>query len=288
MRTAVDRRAEKVGMQGMIIKTLAENTAAEGFGSEHGLSLYIETKKYKLLFDVGASGLFLQNARKMGVDIADVDYLILSHGHADHGGGLTAFLQENTKAGVFVHRLAFAQYYALRPGGEMEYIGLDGSLKEKRRIILAADRFFIQQDIEVFSGVAPHQARPAANGGLFMAQDGGMTADLFAHEQNLILHENGKMLLLTGCAHNGIVNILAHVYRLKGRMPDVVIGGFHLSSRSGQDEQPCAVDAIGRYLLDTKAECYTCHCTGPEAYQRLKKVMGAHIHYLSAGSAITV
>ena len=92
----------------MIIKTLVENTAlSKNFGSEHGLSLYIEANSHKILFDVGASELFLENAKKLNVDISEVDYLIISHGHYDHGGGLRAFLRENTKAEVFLHRLAF-------------------------------------------------------------------------------------------------------------------------------------------------------------------------------------
>jgi len=81
----------------MIIKTLVENTAlSKNFGSEHGLSLYIEANSHKILFDVGASELFLENAKKLNVDISEVDYLIISHGHYDHGGGLRAFLRENT------------------------------------------------------------------------------------------------------------------------------------------------------------------------------------------------
>ena len=77
----------------MLIKTLVENTAiSKDFGSEHGLSLYIETKKHKILFDVGASELFLKNAKKLDVSIADVDFLVISHGHYDHGGGLKSFI----------------------------------------------------------------------------------------------------------------------------------------------------------------------------------------------------
>jgi len=106
----------------MIIKTLVENTAlSKNFGSEHGLSLYIEANSRKILFDVGASELFLENAKKLNVDICEVDYLIISHGHYDHGGGLRAFLRENTKAEIFLHRLAFEKYYALRSNDEPEY-----------------------------------------------------------------------------------------------------------------------------------------------------------------------
>ncbi len=89
----------------MLIKTLVENTSlSKDFGSEHGLSLYIETQNHKILFDVGASDLFLQNAKKLDVNIADVDFLAISHGHYDHGGGLKTFLEENTKAEVFLRK----------------------------------------------------------------------------------------------------------------------------------------------------------------------------------------
>ena len=82
----------------MIIKTLVENTSiSKDFGNEHGLSLYIETNALKILFDVGASELFLKNAEKLGVNITDVDFLVISHGHYDHGGGLKIFFKEVLK-----------------------------------------------------------------------------------------------------------------------------------------------------------------------------------------------
>ena len=115
-----------------------------------------------------------------------------------------------------------------------------------------------------------------------------MIDDTFAHEQNLIIEKDGKTLLVTGCAHNGIINILEHFQKIKGRMPDYVIGGFHLSSRSGGNEDSDMIDRIGKYLMATKAKFYTCHCTGIEAYERLRSVMSNSIDYLSAGSEITI
>ena len=273
----------------MIVKTLAENTSiSEEFGSEHGLSLYIETMDYKILFDVGVSGLFLENAKKLDVNIADVDFLIISHGHYDHGGGLKVFLQENNTADIFVHPQAFGKHYALRSNEKLEYIGLDEGLDRSEQIIFTSDRFFIGREIQMYSDVIQKEPQPASNSGLLIEKNGQMTDDTFAHEQNLIIEEDGKMLLVTGCAHNGIVNIVEHFYTLKGRMPDYVIGGFHLSSRSGGDENPKVIDKIGKYLLDTKAKYYTCHCTGIEPYNRLKSIMGDNIEYLSTGSEIII
>ncbi len=130
----------------MIIKTLVENTSiSKEYGSEHGLSLYIETQGQKVLFDVGASGLFLENAKKLDVNIADVDFLVISHGHYDHGGGLGTFLQENTKADVFIHRLAFEKHYALRPNEKLEFIGLEEGLKQDKSYLRQTDSLSVRE-----------------------------------------------------------------------------------------------------------------------------------------------
>ncbi len=273
----------------MIIKTLVENTStSKDFGNEHGFSLYIETNAHKILFDVGASELFLKNAEKLGVNITDVDFLVISHGHYDHGGGLKTFFKENTKAEVFLHNLAFEKHYAIRPNDKLDFIGLDDEQKQNKQIALTSDRFYISNGIQVFSNVVQRETQPKSNRGLLTEQNERMIDDTFAHEQNLIIEEDGKTLLVTGCAHNGIINILEHFQEIKGRTPDYVIGGFHLSSRSGGNEDSDMIDRIGKYLMATKAKYYTCHCTGLAPYKRLKLGMGDSIDYLSAGSEITI
>ena len=273
----------------MLIKTLVENTSiSQAFGNEHGLSLYIETKKHRILFDVGASGLFLENADKMNVKISDVDFLVISHGHYDHGGGLDLFLQENGKAKVYLHPQAFQKCFSLRSTGESEFIGLDAGLKQNSQIVFTSDCYSIDKEIWLFSNISLKEPRPKSNQGLFTERNGQITDDYFAHEQNLVVEENGKILLLTGCAHNGIINILEHFYALKGRMPDCVIGGFHLSSRSSGHEDFDTIDKIAKYLMGTNSKYYTCHCTDIKPYERLKFGMGDRIDYLSTGSEITI
>ncbi len=272
----------------MIIKTLAENTSiSRNFDNEHGLSLYIETGTSKILFDVGASGLFLENAEKLGVSVADIDFLVISHGHYDHGGGLGIFLQKNSTADVFIHEQAFGGHYAQRANNDLEYIGLDRDLRRNSQIVFTSDNFIISEKIQLYSDVDKKELEPSLNSNLFIKRDGQVVNDIFIHEQNIIIDEGDNMFLLTGCAHNGIINIVEHFYKLRGSMPDYIVGGFHLSGRSG-DETPDVIDRIGRYLADTKAKCYTCHCTGIGPYNRLKAIMGDNIEYLSAGSKISI
>lgn len=274
----------------MIIKTLVENTAiSEEFKSQHGLSLHIETKNHDLLFDMGLNSLFIENAGKLGVDLSSVDIAVISHGHYDHGGGLKHFLKIDSKAKVYVNRKAFGDYYANRPGGKTSYIGLDKELASNERIVFVEDELAIDDGLELFSDVKGERLNPTGNKDLLKKAEESFENDDFAHEQNLVIKEDGKTLLVAGCAHNGIVNILDQFKAREGRFPDFVIGGFHLYNRSRDEyEKPETVDQIGEYLLSTGAKFYTCHCTGTESYNRLKGVMGENIGYLSTGSQIEI
>ena len=273
----------------MIIKTLVENTSlSDDFRFEHGLSFYIEVQNHKMLFDVGASDLFLENANKMGVDIADVDMFFLSHGHYDHGGGLKYFLDKNKKAKLFIHEKAFEPHYADHQKNKLDYIGLDETLKNNDRITFTKNGFNIDENLNILADVPQIKLSPKSNKSLFMEQNGQKINDTFIHEQNLVIKDNGKTILITGCAHNGIVNILEHFNSTNGFMPDIVIGGFHLSSRSGTCESNEDLDKIAEYLIRTNAKFYTCHCTGIEAYARLKNKMGRSVDYLSVSSQLTI
>lgn len=274
----------------MIIKALVENTShKKELKAEHGLSIYIETEKHKILFDAGASAAFAENAAKMEIDLSIVEIMVLSHGHYDHGGGLGTFLDANSSAKVYIHNKAFGEFYSNKPNGEKRYIGLDKTLIPNSRFVFTEGHTELDRELELFSSVTGTRSLPSGNTDLLIKTDEGYKRDDFAHEQNLIIHEKGKTVLLAGCAHNGIVNILEHFRLQEGCYPDAVIGGFHLYNRASDTNEPPAIVAeIGRYLLGTGAQYYTCHCTGTRSYDQLKTIMGAKIDYLSSGSQIII
>lgn len=279
----------------MKITALSENISSRGdLGCEHGLSLYIETEQHKLLFDTGVKSIFAENAEKLGIRLTSVDLSVVSHGHYDHGGGLRTFLELNSTAKVYISERAFDKHFANKPGGHVEYIGLDETLLPNGRIIYTGERLTIDGELELFSNVEHVRLNPSGNVDLLkdaVAKEGSASyeRDDFTHEQNLIISENGNKVLLTGCSHCGIVNILERYHKDQGSFPHVVIGGFHLySPPTKKSEDPAIVREIAAYLLETKAMFYTCHCTGLDSYKVLKEAMGDRIGYLSAGETIKI
>jgi len=281
--------ANRIGIVGgfMRITVLVEDaTGSPALGNEHGLSLYIETQSKKILFDMGASGLFIENAEKLGLRIRDIDLAVISHGHYDHGGGLNAFLKENEKAPVYIHSKAFEGHYSAEDGKIID-VGIDKAQTDPGRMIPTGDFLQIDDDLLLFTKVTGNEFCPSCNSSLLAGHPEELIPDSFEHEQNLVITENGKTVLITGCAHRGIVNILKSCKNLMQKTPDYVIGGFHLSV-DGKAEDPSVLREIGGVLKNISATYYTGHCTGTDAYLQLKAVMGDRIRYLSPGFVINI
>ena len=258
----------------MQITCLIENTSNRPeIQAEHGLSLYIETGKYKILFDMGQTELFYQNAEKLGIDLSEVDFAVLSHGHYDHGGGLKKFLEINDKAPVYINKYAFEPHY----NGTEKYIGLDVTLKNIDRIILTDDEFTICDGFELYTCNSEEKIFQLGSFGLNMKINEIFDPDDFRHEHYLLIKENGREILISGCSHKGIPDIAAWF------SPDVLIGGFHFS-KLPLDEQ---LKEYAMHLDSFKTEYFTCHCTGVEQYEFMKKHM-SRLNYLSCGESIEV
>lgn len=275
----------------MIIKVLSENTSSmDSLGCEHGLSLYIKTNKHKVLFDTGASSLFMQNAQKMRVDLSKVDIVVISHGHNDHAGGLETFLRINKTAKIYLQEKAFGDYYSQRPDNEKKYIGIDKNLFSHGQIVLVKDRLIIDDELELFANVTQNRLSPSGNKTLYKKEEGEFFPDDFLHEQNLVIREDDKIVLIAGCAHNGIVNILDCFYKENGCMPTHVIGGLHLYNPAFKvNEDESVISEIAKQLLQSKARFYTCHCTGVAPYEQLEEQMGSkNIAYLSTGNQLII
>lgn len=268
----------------MIIKTLVENISLnKNIKSKHGLSLYIETSLHKILFDLGSDKLIFENARKMGINIEDIDIVVISHGHFDHGGALKTFLSINKKAKIYVSKFAFECYFIKFLGMKFN-IGLDVSLKNHERIVLTDDFTSISPSLILFSNVTGRKLFSPINKRLYKKLGKYLVLDDFNHEQNLIILENNKSLLVSGCCHNGIINTLDKALEL-AYDPDYIISGLHLM-KINLKKHGYLVDETSEELIKRKAILYTCHCTGYPIFERMQVKMKDKIKYLSCGSII--
>ncbi|MDD4839052.1 MAG: MBL fold metallo-hydrolase [Clostridia bacterium] len=274
----------------MKITVLAENTTiSEKYKSEHGLSFYIETKNHKILFDVGASSLFAENAKKMNIDLTKIDTVIISHGHYDHGGGLKTFLGLNSTAKIYIRKSAFNDYFSEKPSGEKVYIGLDKEIILNPRFMFTETFMKIDDELELYSGVEEREFFSKSNNALFMKEDDKYVNDKFEHEQNLIITENENTALFAGCAHNGIINIINKFVEIKWEEPKYVFGGLHLSNpRSKKIENEQLISEIGCKLSQYNSEYFTCHCTGEKPYFQLKQILKDRIHYVATGAVVEI
>lgn len=272
---------EKHDKASYTISILSDNRSADPdrFGCEHGLSVLLRTPSAKILMDTGASGLFAVNAAQMGIDLSDVDYVFLSHGHSDHVGGLKTFLDLNGKAKVIVSPEAVSGRFYSERGG-LHSISCDWPLEEMRDRTLFVDKTMaLENGIHVIAGIPQRHPLPMGNRLLSIRREGGLVPDDFSHE--MALYVDG--LLYTGCAHNGLENILeACPWPV-----DTVIGGFHLLDSDGVHsfESEDQLTALAERLVTRypRVSFLTGHCTGSGIFRILKAVMGSRLKQFACG-----
>ena len=268
----------------MKIITLVENTSAdESCIAEHGLSVYIVTEKHRLLLDTGQTDAVVKNAEALGVDLTAVDTVILSHGHYDHSGGILPFSKLNPNAGLIMQRSAAEPHY----NGE-RYIGIDTEILGLPNLRLIDGDLRLDEELFLFSGVTGRRCYPQGNKKLSCMRSGKKAEDDFAHEQYLVITQNGKQWLLSGCAHNGILNILDRYRELFGSEPDYVLSGFHMMKRDAEhtEEEKAVIIQTARELAQMKTVFYSGHCTGAPAFELMKEIMGDKLIALHSGQQV--
>lgn len=266
------------------ISVLSDNRTVDPdrFGCEHGLSVLVRTPSANILMDTGASGLFAVNAARMGIDLSDVDYVFLSHGHSDHVGGLKTFLDLNSTAKVIVSPWAVSDRFYSERGG-LHSISSDWPLEEMRdRTLSVEETMTLADGIHVIARIPQRHPLPSGNRLLTVRREGGLVPEDFSHE--MAFYVDG--LLYTGCAHNGLENILdACPWPV-----DTVIGGFHLLDSNGMHSFESEEELTA--LAERLVACYpqvsylTGHCTGNEAFRILQPVMGSRLQQFACGMQI--
>jgi len=258
-------------MSQLSLTVLVDNTTLTDhyFMGEPGLSFILETKGKKILFDAGYSDAFLANAGKMGINLRDLDYVVLSHGHRDHSGGLVPLVSYMTDAQINTipfkvpDLIAHPRSFYPRPKFPLPNIGSvlsEAEVQRQFKVNLSEKPLWITENL-VFLGEIPRKfsfERTDPGTRKIVLTDGSTEPDLLLDDSALAFRSDEGLVVITGCSHAGICNITEYAREVCGERKVVdIIGGLHLLSPG-----PERMQETGTYLQDLHLKAlHACHCT---------------------------
>jgi len=243
-----------------------DHQGRDGLLAEHGLSFWIETGGKHVLFDTGQESALEPNSLALGIDLAETDDIVLSHGHYDHTGGLAFALSRAPKAEVFCHPEVTKLRYAIRDGTPKQVQMPRDSVEalgrvHDRRLHRVQQPAFISGEIGV-TGPIPRESNFEDAGGPFFFDPEGKHPDQIDDDLALWIRRDDGIIVCVGCAHAGLVNTLNFIGKLNtGLKIRAVVGGFHLL-QAGRDRLARTMSALRPLDLELVVPC---HCTGESA-----------------------
>jgi 7,8-dihydropterin-6-yl-methyl-4-(beta-D-ribofuranosyl)aminobenzene 5'-phosphate synthase len=277
------------GIMEIKITTLSENTAGGGCIAEWGLSMLIEADGQKVLFDTGSGVAAVYNAQLLGVDLAAVDRMVLSHGHYDHTGGLFEVLRRAGRKEIIAHPAVWARKYGRMGGGPERYVGIPfireglevmgASFKLSKEPIKLSPRMMTTGEIPMVNDYEIIEKY------LLVKEDGELKQDGIPDDLALIIDADFGLVVILGCGHHGIVNTLQHACELTGKERIyAAIGGTHLvhASRERLEKTAAALKEMGVQWLGVS------HCTGLASSAYLLQEFGDRFFMNNAGTRLTL
>jgi len=274
---------------GVQIITLSENTANYGYLAEWGLSILIEVDGARILMDTGLSFSAVYNAQLMGIDLSTIDYVVLSHGHADHTGGLREVLRIKGEVEIIAHPDIWAAKYVQRDKAGTQYNGIPFLREELEsrgaRFKLVREPVHITEKVMTTGEIPLLSGYEEIENNLFIYQAGTLRPDPLADDLALIVDTDFGLVVILGCAHRGIINTVHHAQNLYGKeLVYAVIGGTHLFRASEERLENTIADLreIGVRRLGVS------HCTGFSASVRLDQEFENIFFMNNAGTRVTL
>ncbi|MGS0764330.1 MBL fold metallo-hydrolase [Syntrophomonas curvata] len=267
------------------VTILAENTTpVPSLIGEYGFAALIEAGNYRILFDTGSAEALFKNAEAMDIDLAAVDAIVISHGHFDHTGGLMSYLKQYGPRPVYAHSGIFAHRPLPIGGGNYRDIGCGFSREELAAaggILHWRDDFGPIAPAVYLSGAVPRSNSFEDTGANFkMMIAGKIQDDPLLDDSALIIDHPDGLIIVSGCAHSGMVNIIEHACRKTNRQQVLAfVGGTHLINASRERIEK-TITALQSFTI---SKIVVSHCTGFYAASQLYQALGERVSKGEAG-----
>jgi len=241
---------------------------------------------------VGASDNFYSNALSLGIKIEDIDFVVLSHGHQDHTGGLEQFIKVNHRAKIIMSVHAKDKtFFSYRLKSKRDISMNHSIVKENiNRFIFINSNNQISANVGLICQIPLIYETPKANNKLFQSGSNGEKSDGFNHEVALAINTQHGMIVFSGCSHRGILNILETCSTHYNTPVIACVGGTHLidSDSINEYESESEINDIGKSIIHRypNMRLYTGHCTGTNAQKYLSKMMGTNFETFHSGAIL--
>ncbi|MCT4686551.1 MBL fold metallo-hydrolase [Vallitalea sp.] len=273
----------------LTITTLIENSKGKHLSllNEHGISFLIEVNNKKILFDTGQSGDFIENASTLGKDLKDIDMVILSHGHYDHTGGFRRFVENVTSDfKLYIHKNAFSRKYSF-DNTHYKFSGnsFDKNFLEDNNVeshFVDEDILEIDKGIYITSNFDRVTSFEKINPRFYYENNDKYTLDNFDDEIMLALDTPEGLVVILGCSHPGVINMLKTLIKRTGKSINTIIGGTHLV-RADEVRIRQTIEhlkAVGIKKLGIS------HCTGENAMNQMKQEFGDKYFHNTTGTVL--
>jgi len=276
----------------VVIRILVDNlinslTSLElGLRTSYGFSALVDVGGTRILFDTGLDGeVLLHNIKALGIDPDSVDYVVLSHRHSDHTGGLLEFLRARTRPVMVVAHPAIFEPAFARVTGKLVDVGLPYTrqqLEEAGARLVLVDKPLELAEGVVYSGEIPRKWGPSHTGLVYRVEGGRLVEDPVVDDAAIYVKTPKGFLALTGCGHAGIENIVEYGAELLKAEFRGIVGGLHLLG-----VKPERVREVADYISSKNPEVVApTHCTGPLAHWLLLERLGKAYKLASVGDVV--
>ncbi len=266
---------------------LLENNKSELLSAqtEHGLSLLIEIENDKFLFDLGATDLFINNAKLMNIDLSCINSIILSHSHYDHCSGLLSLLKKETIKEIYVGENFFKEKYAIKDR-KITYLGcgFDKKYLQKNniKINIIKDLIKLNKSLYLVTNFKQHYKHETILKKFVHGEINQLEKDLFLDEIVLVKENKNDLTLIVGCAHRGILSIIKTVNSKFDKKVSAIIGGVHLNQADNYIIESTTKELVKLGIKNT----FFCHCSGKKISEHIRENTNIEANNVATGDII--